>query len=109
MRTREISLPFGPALRQWKLGIGYPDTTAAGLARAQFRQNLLLMALGLLLLLAGLALVLRTAARELQLAEAKGTFVSNVSHELKTPLALIRLFGETLEMGRVSDMEEARE
>jgi signal transduction histidine kinase len=107
-RHREISLPFSPALRQWKLGIGYQDNTVAGLARAQFRQSLILTILGLGVLLIGLALVLRTAARELNLAQAKETFVGNVSHELKTPLALIRLFGETLEMGRVDNLDEAR-
>ena len=100
---------MSPALRQWKLWIGYPDNTVAGLARAQFRQNLILTILGLAVLLTGLALVLRTARRELKLAQAKGTFVSNVSHELKTPLSLIRLFGETLEMGRVNNVEEARD
>src|SRR6185295_8144859 len=31
----------------------------------------------------------------------------NVSHELKTPLALIRLFAETLELGRVQNPEKA--
>jgi len=108
-RPREISLTLSPALRQWKLWIGYPDNTVASLARAQFRQNLILTILGLAVLLTGLALLLRTAVRELKLAQAKGTFVSNVSHELKTPLALIRLFGETLEMGRVNNVEEARD
>jgi signal transduction histidine kinase len=32
-----------------------------------------------------------------------------VSHELKTPIALIRLYAETLEMGRVRDESRARE
>jgi signal transduction histidine kinase len=45
----------------------------------------------------------------MKLAQAKSTFVSNVSHELKTPLALIRLFAETLELGRVKNAEKARE
>ncbi|HEV8485573.1 MAG TPA: HAMP domain-containing sensor histidine kinase [Blastocatellia bacterium] len=108
-RSHEISLPFSPVLRQWKLDIGYPDTTVAALARSQFRQNLAFTLLALALLTLGLALMLRATRRELKLVEAKGTFVSNVSHELKTPLALIRLFGETLEMGRVNNKEEMRE
>jgi signal transduction histidine kinase len=106
--SREISMPFSPVFRQWKLGIGYSDTTVAALARSQFRQNLLLIVLGLALLVLGLAVALRATSRELKLVEAKETFVSNVSHELKTPLALIRLFAETLEMGRVSNDEEMR-
>ncbi|MCI0435576.1 MAG: HAMP domain-containing histidine kinase, partial [Gemmatimonadetes bacterium] len=36
-------------------------------------------------------------------------FVASVSHDLKTPLALIQLFAETLELGRVRHAERAQE
>jgi signal transduction histidine kinase len=45
----------------------------------------------------------------MHLSRLKSDFVANVSHELKTPLALVRLFAETLEMGRVQGPEKAQE
>jgi signal transduction histidine kinase len=50
---------------------------------------------------------LRYTIRQLELAQIKASFVSNVSHELKTPVALIRLAVETLEMRRTSSPEES--
>src|SRR5207244_6964876 len=53
--------------------------------------------------------VARAAAREVRVAEMKSNFVSSVSHHLKTPLALIQLFAETLELGRLKSTERAQE
>ncbi len=44
--------------------------------------------------------------RESELAELRADFVSGVSHELRTPLAQIRMFSETLLLGRVRSEEE---
>jgi signal transduction histidine kinase len=62
-----------------------------------------------LMLLAGLFLVYANVRRELHLSRLKSDFVANVSHELKTPLALIRLFAETLELRRVPSEEKAQQ
>jgi len=50
---------------------------------------------------------LRYTIRQLEVAQLKAGFVSNVTHELKTPIALIRLAVETLELRRVSNPAEA--
>src|SRR3989440_450624 len=44
--------------------------------------------------------------REYELSRLRADFVSGVSHELRTPLAQIRMFSETLLLGRVRTDEE---
>jgi signal transduction histidine kinase len=46
--------------------------------------------------------------REYELARLRSDFISGVSHELRTPLAQIRMFSETLVLGRVRTEEEER-
>lgn len=53
-------------------------------------------------------MMLRTVSRQRALAHLQSRFVADVSHELKTPLALIRLLAETLAEGRVRDPERVR-
>jgi two-component system phosphate regulon sensor histidine kinase PhoR len=48
----------------------------------------------------GAVLFWRDVRRDIHLAELRSQFVSSVSHELKTPLTSIRMFAETLLMGR---------
>ena len=51
----------------------------------------------------------RNFQRQLRLAELKDNFVSSVSHELRAPIASVRLMAEGLERGRVADPEKQHE
>lgn len=46
--------------------------------------------------------------REDELARLRGDFIASVSHELRTPLAQLRMFAETLLLGRVRSDDERR-
>jgi len=60
-------------------------------------------------MLAGGFLAARLVMREVKLAKLKSGFVSNVTHELKTPLTSIRMFVEMLRSGQVQEDGERRE
>lgn len=49
---------------------------------------------------------LRHVRRQIELVQTQSSFMANVTHELKTPIAVIRLAVETLEMGRFRSDEE---
>lgn len=80
---------------------------AAAAASAQTRT--LLIAALFVTALGGALWSWRSVNRERELAALKIDLVSRVSHELKTPLALVRMYGETLSLGRVRDERQAAE
>jgi two-component system phosphate regulon sensor histidine kinase PhoR len=84
------------------------DELAAAVARRRV-QEMVLVGLSGLVVIAGLIVVLVAAARERKLSALKSDFVANVSHELKTPLSLVRMFGELLQSGRVEGDEKRRQ
>ena len=65
---------------------------------------LLFGVLGITLLLSGVGVA--QLRREGELARLRANFVAGVSHELRTPLAQVRMFAETLLLGRVRTEEE---
>ncbi|CAK0762460.1 Histidine kinase domain-containing protein [Gammaproteobacteria bacterium] len=48
-------------------------------------------------------------SRGYDVAELRQRFVANISHELKTPLALIRMYAETLHLERIVDPKQVRQ
>ena len=80
--------------------------------RTVFTQTLVyvvLTTLALATVLIAMLFLTRLVRREVALAEMKANFVADVSHELKTPLALIHMFAETLQSGRVTSDEKRNE
>jgi signal transduction histidine kinase/tetratricopeptide (TPR) repeat protein len=59
--------------------------------------------------LVGLFMAARAFHRQLRLTEMKSNFVSSVSHELRAPIASVRLMAESLERGKVAGGEKQNE
>jgi two-component system, OmpR family, phosphate regulon sensor histidine kinase PhoR len=105
-----LGKPFQTTLYKWRLNATL--ISAEELAEAVARRRVLemvLVALSSLVVIAGLTVVLVAAGRERKLSNLKSDFVANVSHELKTPLSLVRMFGELLQSGRVESEEKRRQ
>ena len=100
---------FARLLPFYEVGVELRDDRFGSWVASVVRTNLALIGLMFLFTLVAVAFAFHFLLHELELAELKSTLVGNVSHELKTPLALIRLFSETLELGRVPDRQKEKE
>lgn len=105
----EYTAPYEQHREIWKLHTGFGDDTIAEIVSTNTRPQMALMIVLALIMGCGVFFVAGAAAREVRVAELKTNFVASVSHDLKTPLALIQLFAETLELGRVRKPERAVE
>ena len=105
----EFAAPYEQQREIWGLRTGYGPLTIPEIVSASTRPQMALMIVLAVAIGLGVFLVAGAAAREVRVAELKSNFVASVSHDLKTPLALIQLFAETLELGRVRTPDRAQE
>jgi signal transduction histidine kinase len=96
----------------YRLSLGIFANNEAFVLRNYRNRNLFIMA-GILLLAGVIAggayLLLRDATIQIQTARLRSEFVANVSHELRTPLTSIRMYAETLLLGRYRGQEQLRD
>jgi two-component system phosphate regulon sensor histidine kinase PhoR len=95
------SIPSQPVrVREWTVHVrSLPDRTLVATLQGSRRMFYLITIAAIASLLA-LVLIVRADRASAALASMKSDFVAAVTHELKTPVALIRLVGDTLANGR---------
>lgn len=101
---------FPTTLYKWRLQMAPPRAELiASEGRARRRVGILIFVLAFGTILVGVGFLFYVSDQERRASALKSDFISNVSHELKTPLSLIRMFGELLALGKLKSPDKAKE
>ena len=102
--------PLHPELGGMVLELGVSDPAVDLLVSGGVPDSRIPFIVMLLVLTSGLlGTAIWQLRKEAELAELREDFISGISHQLLTPLTQIRMFGETLQLGRIrNDQEQAR-
>jgi two-component system phosphate regulon sensor histidine kinase PhoR len=101
---------FPTTLYTWRLQAAPTSAPLLQEKRYTSRVNqVALISLSLAIIVIAVAFILYAADKERRLADLKSDFIANVSHELKTPLSVIRMFGEMMLTKRVGDESKREE
>src|SRR5579871_6769406 len=92
---------FGKTLYAWRVQIA-PRNVVELRKQAETERLLgvLLIPVSTVIIAMGLGVVFLAVRAERRASQLKSDFIANVSHELKTPLSLIRMFGELIATGK---------
>lgn len=99
-----VARRFPTTLYGWRLQIA-PKLAPSLIVREEQRlvTETALISLSFVIVLLGVAFLIYAAVKESRLNALRSEFIANVSHELKTPLSVVRMFSEMLMTGRVRD------
>lgn len=105
-----VDLRFPTTLYRWRLQVAPRE---AALLQAQDRSRLrgevALPVMSFAIILLSAIFFIYAAEKERRLNELKSELMANVSHELKTPLSVVRMFADMLRSGRVPSDERRLE
>ena len=104
-----VERPFASTWDGFVLRVAQKDIGDLDLLRRKRMINSVLIGGAVTVILGGLLVLGFAIRRERRLSALKSEFISNVSHELKTPLSIISMFGEMLAQGRTKSPEQAHE
>lgn len=104
-----VDQPFVDTVDMWSVRVSEKDNSARKEQQRKRLVDSLFIGGAVTVMLAGLLVLVLAIRRERRANELKSEFISNVSHELKTPLSIISMFGEMLANGRTKGPEQATE
>ncbi len=105
-----VGVRFPTTLYNWRVQVS-PLASEELAARVRNRRllEIIMVSLSCIVIVVGAIAIVLVAEKERKVSALKSEFVANVSHELKTPLALVRMFAEMLQTGRVASDDKRKE
>lgn len=99
----DIRQRFPDLLDNWNLQASFIETPAATATSASLMRNLFVLGIAVFTLFGALVFMFINAQKEREFAQQQAGFLANVTHELKTPLAVMQAAGENIFDGRVTE------
>jgi signal transduction histidine kinase len=99
---------FPNLLDNWILHASFLESPTVAASNASLTRNLIVLATAVIVLFGALVFMFINAQRERELAQRQAGFLANITHELKTPLAVMQAAGENIADGRVTDGKRLR-
>lgn len=99
---------FPDMLDNWTLHASFLESPTIAASNASLARNLVVLGFAVFALFVALVFMFINAQRERELAQRQAGFLANITHELKTPLAVMQAAGENIADGRVTDGKRLR-
>jgi two-component system phosphate regulon sensor histidine kinase PhoR len=105
-----VAVRFPTTLYGWRVQVS-PLAAEELTHRVENRRllEMTMVSLSCVVIVLGAIAIVLVAEKERRVSALKSEFVANVSHELKTPLALVRMFAEMLQSGRIGSDAKRQE
>lgn len=105
----EMKQRFPDLLDNWILDATFFESPEIAATNASLTRNLLALGIAVFILFGAFVFMFINAQREREFAQRQAGFLANVTHELKTPLAVMQAAGENITDGRVTDGQRLRD